>query len=122
MPKARKIIFISASALLATLTGCTEHSEPPSASSRSTDPTVVAVAKVKMDNLERPIELSGEFRAYQAVDVHAKVAGYLKDIYVDIGDRVKAGQLLGVLEVPEMLDEMSQAGATIKRNTAEVLR
>jgi len=122
MLKSRITLFSSVSALLAVFTGCAAHSETQSSAAQSAEPTVVSVAKVKIDNLERPIELSGEFRAYQAVEVHAKVAGYLKDIYVDIGDRVKAGQLLGVLEVPEMLDEMSQAGAAIKRNTAEVLR
>jgi len=50
----------------------------------------------------------------------AKVAGYVKRIYVDVGDRVKAGQLLATLEVPEMADELTRAGATIKRSTAEV--
>ena len=33
--------------------------------------------------------LTGEFRPYQVIELHAKVAGYLKQITVDVGDRVK---------------------------------
>ncbi|MEO8128808.1 MAG: efflux RND transporter periplasmic adaptor subunit [Bryobacteraceae bacterium] len=122
MRTAQMILVFSTSCLFIICCGCTAHSETQSPAAKSVEPTIVSVVKVKLDDLERPIELSGEFRAHQAVEVHAKVAGYLKEIYVDIGDRVKAGQLLGVLEVPEMLDEVSQAGAAIKRNAAEVLR
>ena len=48
------------------------------------------------------LSLAGQFQPYQAIDVHAKVAGYVRHIYVDIGDRVHAGQILAVLEVPEL--------------------
>ncbi len=48
------------------------------------------------------LSLAGQFQPYQAIDVHAKVAGYVRHIYVDIGDRVHAGQTLAVLEVPEL--------------------
>lgn len=60
---------------------------------------VVAVARAQREDLSRKLELAAEFRAYQEIDVHAKVAGYLKEIRVDVGDRVSRGQLLGVLEV-----------------------
>src|SRR5262249_14981422 len=45
---------------------------------------------------------SAELRPYQEIDLHAKVAGYLENISVDIGDRVNAGQLLAIIEVPEL--------------------
>jgi RND family efflux transporter MFP subunit len=54
--------------------------------------------------------------------VHAKVAGYVKTINVDIGDRVSAGQLLAVLEIPELQDEMVQDEASVKRSREEVNR
>jgi RND family efflux transporter MFP subunit len=46
--------------------------------------------------------VAGQFQPYQVVDVHAKVAGYVRHIYVDIGDRVHAGEVLATLEVPEL--------------------
>jgi RND family efflux transporter MFP subunit len=82
----------------------------------------VAVARVQREDLKRELVLSAEFRPYQEVDLHAKVAGYLKEITVDVGDRVKEGQLIAALEVPELADEDAQAEAMQKRNEAELIR
>lgn len=82
----------------------------------------VAVAKVGTETLSREVKISGEFRPYQVVDVHSKVAGFLKQINVDVGDRVKAGQVLATLKVPEMRDELAQASAGTRRSDSEVLR
>lgn len=108
--------------VVSVLTGCTER--PTQAKSVAAPPenTVVAVARVTPDAISRDVLLSGEFRAYQAVDVHAKVAGYLRKIQVDVGDRVRAGQLLAVLELPEMRDDLAQAAAVRQRSAAEVNR
>jgi len=81
----------------------------------------VSVARVQRHDLQRDLVLSAEFRPYEEVDLHAKVAGYLKEIRVDVGDRVQAGQLIAILEIPEMADEDAQAEATRKRNEAELL-
>ena len=60
----------------------------------------VAVALVQRSPIVNSLTLSGAFRPYQEVDVHAKVAGYIRQIFVDVGDKVKQGQVLAVLEVP----------------------
>jgi RND family efflux transporter MFP subunit len=62
----------------------------------------VAVAIVQRGNISRVLSLAGQFQPYQVVEVHAKVSGYVRHIYVDIGDRVHAGQTLATLEVPEL--------------------
>lgn len=85
-------------------------------------PPVVAVAKTARHELARETVLTAEFRPFQEVDVMAKVAGYVKAIRVDVGDRVQAGQLLATLEVPEMADDMTKAQATVSRSDAEVAR
>lgn len=84
-------------------------------------PTVAAVRAERHD-LARSTELSAEFRPYQEVDLHAKVAGYLKYITVDVGDHVTQGQLLGELEVPESAEELAQATATERRSQLDVVR
>jgi RND family efflux transporter MFP subunit len=88
----------------------------------SSDPPSVEVSPVTRHTLERQLALSAEFRPYQEVDVHAKVAGYLKQINVDVGDRVRAGDVIAILEIPEMVDEDAQAEATKKRSEAELIR
>jgi RND family efflux transporter MFP subunit len=69
----------------------------------------VAVAKVSREDLFKEVTLSAEFRPYEEVELHAKVAGYVNQMKVDFGDRVKAGQLLATLEVPELQDELNSA-------------
>jgi RND family efflux transporter MFP subunit len=86
------------------------------------EPPAVAVARVTRGDLARVLTVAAEFRPNQEIDVHAKVAGYLKSINVDVGDRVKPGQLLAVLEIPELQDEMQQDEAGVKRATEEVNR
>jgi RND family efflux transporter MFP subunit len=80
---------------------------------------VVAVARVHREDLYREIAIPAEFRPYNEVDVHAKVSGYVQRIDVDIGDRVKAGALLAILEIPELRDDLDHAVATRKRADAD---
>jgi RND family efflux transporter MFP subunit len=82
----------------------------------------VAVAKVTRQDLARELTCEAELRPYQEIDLHAKVAGYLHKITVDIGDRVEAGQLIAVLEVPELGDDIQRANASLKRYQQEVGR
>jgi RND family efflux transporter MFP subunit len=85
-------------------------------------PPTVAVARASRQDLSRGMVLTGEFLPFQEVELMAKVAGYVKNINVDIGDRVRQGQLLAVLEVPEMADDLAKAQASLQRHTADVAR
>ena len=82
----------------------------------------VAVAQVKTEDLSRNVALTAEFKPYQDVDVMAKVAGYVRQINVDIGSRVSQGELLATLEIPEMADDLARAKANYQRAQAEVQR
>jgi RND family efflux transporter MFP subunit len=86
------------------------------------DLVTVAVAKVQTADLSHDLVLTAEFKPYQEVDVMAKVAGYIKQINVDVGDRVKVGDLLATLEIPEMADDLRHANAAVERAQAEVVR
>lgn len=82
----------------------------------------VAVALVERGPLVNSVTLSGEFRPFQQVDVHAKVAGFIRKIYVDVGDHVSAGQVLAILEVPELSAEVTGARADIRRSQDAIRR
>jgi RND family efflux transporter MFP subunit len=83
---------------------------------------VAAVVKVSRGKLGAPLTLAGAFKPFQDVDVHAKVAGYIKKIYVDVGSRVTEGQTLAVLEVPELAAQLAGADAAVRRSKQEILR
>jgi multidrug efflux pump subunit AcrA (membrane-fusion protein) len=77
---------------------CASHSEPVQVETAAADATpTVPVIKATRNDLSSDLNLTGEFQPYQEVDVMAKVAGYVKSIKVDIGDRVTEGQLLATL-------------------------
>jgi len=80
----------------------------------------VTVTRVKAGVLDRGITLPGSVRAYQEAILYAKVAGYLKSIAVDRGDRVRAGQVLAELEVPEIQAEIGKLKAEV--DAAEIER
>jgi len=80
----------------------------------------VAVASVSRADLSTGLVLTAEFEPFQEVDVMAKVSGYIREIKVDIGDRVREGQLLATLEIPEMQDDLKRAEAAIEEANAEL--
>jgi RND family efflux transporter MFP subunit len=110
---------MAAAVLLAV--GCGGCSRPRAAAATNDHPTV-SVAKITKADLSQTLTLAAEFRPFQEIEVHAKVAGYVKAINVDVGDRVNAGQLLAVLEIPELQDDMATAQAGVKRSQEEVNR
>jgi len=73
-----------------------------------------AVARVERHNVGNTLVIAGEFKPFQDVDVHAKVAGYIRQIYVDVGDHVREGQTLAVLEVPELAAQLTGAEAAVR--------
>lgn len=83
---------------------------------------VAAVAKVERRDLGATLTLAGAFKPFQDVDIHAKVAGYIKAIYVDVGSHVRQGQTLAVLEVPELAAELAGADAAVRRAKEEIRR
>lgn len=82
----------------------------------------VAVVLVERSPIVNSLTLSGAFRPYQEVDVHAKVAGYIRQILVDVGDQVKTGQILAILEVPELNAQVTGAKAELQRSQDAIRR
>jgi RND family efflux transporter MFP subunit len=114
-------LAIAIAAAAASITGCARTTNAEARTTMTSDLPTVAVARVESADLSHGIVLTAEFKPYQEVDVMAKVAGFVKKINVDIGDRVKAGQLLATLEVPEMQDDLNRADAAVERAQADVV-
>jgi RND family efflux transporter MFP subunit len=84
-------------------------------------PPLVPTTKVARLNLVNDVVLTAEFEPFQQVDLMAKVSGYVRTIGVDIGDRIHAGQVLAMLEIPEMEDDLTRAAASIDQSDAEIV-
>lgn len=112
-------VFALLVALGLALPGCTRTSANANAPVPETNATAVAVAPVVREDLWLPVTIPAEFHPFAEVTLHAKVAGYLDQLNVDIGDRVKAGQLLATLEVPELKPELDRATAALDHAGAD---
>jgi RND family efflux transporter MFP subunit len=83
------------------------------------DVATVAVAPAVREDLYKEVTRYAEFRPYVEVELHAKVSGYVQQMNVDFGDKVKAGELMATIEVPELLDELHNANAIQARAEAD---
>lgn len=75
--------------------------------------TPAGVTAVTRKPMMRRITLSSELVPFQEIDVYAKEAGYVRDLLVDYGSRVQKGQLMAVLEIPELEVQLQQDAAVI---------
>lgn len=66
------------------------------------------------------LDLPGRFEAYARAPIYARVSGYLKSWKADIGTQVKAGQLLGEIETPDLDQQLLQAKADLASAQANV--
>ncbi|MGZ6185769.1 MAG: hypothetical protein ACXWNN_07730 [Candidatus Binataceae bacterium] len=99
-------ILVMAAALL---TGChREEVDTPTVKPR------VVVIRPQRGEATRSIILPGDVVGYYQSALYAKVTGYLKDILVDKGDRVKRGQVLANIEVPELRQRLDRARSNLQ--------
>src|ERR1700722_8004988 len=78
----------------------------------------VAVARPNPRGKGTSLVLPGRLEAYSQAQIYARSSGYLKEWQVDIGGRVKAGQLLAEIEAPDLDQQFVQAQADLASATA----
>ena len=86
------------------------------------EPTAVKIVKPEIVSLERATTRPASVYAYHEVAVHSRVSGYTKQVNVDIGDVVKAGQPLASIDVPEMIAGEKQQLAEIVQLKSDIER
>ena len=89
-------------------------SAPRSKSTEADSRPRVEVVHPRRITVARRLQTNATLDAFEETDLFAKVSGYLSDVRVDIGDHVKAGQVLAVIDIPEMEQELAEAKAQLK--------
>src|SRR5467141_1442211 len=77
-------------------------------------PPRVEVVHPRRATVAQRLQTNATLEAFEEADLFAKVSGYLSDVRVDIGDHVEAGQVLAVIDVPEMKQELAEAKAQLE--------
>ena len=114
------LVCLAAGGFLYWKSGKQPNSTVPSTSAQEL-PTVTAITAGR-ESLASTLTLTAEFVPFQEVEVMAKIAGYVQRINVDVGDYVKQGQVLAVIESPEMRDDLTRASVSIQRSRSDVQR
>lgn len=104
------------------LGGCRRSSESPANSAQSTDAAVerVTVGKPQRKTLTLTTTQPARIEAFEETPLYAKLAGFVKEIHVDIGDHVSNRQTLVTLSIPELSDEVAQKEALVAHAQAEI--
>ena len=101
------------------LSGCgtSTKKEETAATAVETVPAAEAFILQK-GKLSSSIQIPGELIPYQQVDLYARVNGFVKKLCADVGTEVKAGQLLAVMEAPELNSQLAGADSRLKAQEA----
>lgn len=97
--------------------GC-RHAAPPQPQAASVPD--VTVVKPERRVLTLSTVQPGRIEAFERTPLFAKVAGYVEDVRVDIGDAVQKGDVLVRIAVPELVDELHEKEALVAQAEAEV--
>ena len=81
-----------------------------------------AVVRVVRKDLSTNLQIASELLPFQEVNVYAKVSGYIQKLYVDWGTHVRKGQLLAVLEIPELQQQLELDEAAVRRSEHDLTR
>ena len=114
-------------ALGAAGSGCTSLSPAQTNHGQQSDKATATPALARVDvvrlerrTIRRTTQQPGQIEAYEVTPIHAKVSGYVQKWNVDIGDKVKQGQVLAVLSVPELDAEAEQKQAAVEEAQAKL--
>jgi len=83
---------------------------------------IAAVVKAERRNITSGLDIASEFLPFQEIDVYAKESGYIKELHIDWGTHVRKGQLLAVLEIPELQEQLQGDQAAVTRSEQDLER
>ncbi|GAB3334360.1 efflux RND transporter periplasmic adaptor subunit [Larkinella ripae] len=112
---------LTALLLSSALTGCSSPEADDTAKNKDTKKQfakpVYRIGKATEQKVGQVVQLPGEFKAFQEVNIYPKADGFVEQVLVDRGSEVRKGQVLMVLEAPEMEERLVVArSTTLKAN------
>jgi RND family efflux transporter MFP subunit len=104
------------------VSGCSGGSPPAGTTpaARTVAPVTIEVADVVAKPVDVTLSMPGQLDPYETVAVYPRVPGFLKSIAVDRGSRVRAGEVMAVLEAPELSAQRAEAQSKVQAANAEL--
>lgn len=111
-------LILTALGVATLASGCGRHAAP--AAPQPPPSTQVTAGKPERKTIIMSTTQPGQIEAFEQTPLFAKIAGYVEELFVDIGDLVKKDQVLVRLSVPELHDDLRQKEALVAQAQAEV--
>ncbi|MDO9186226.1 MAG: efflux RND transporter periplasmic adaptor subunit [Bacteroidia bacterium] len=94
------------------ITSCSQNDSKQEAKKQVVDS--IAVFTLKKEPVNKQILFPAELTSFERAEIYAKVGGYINELKVDIGDRVEKGQVLVILDAPELISNYAQANSDVQ--------
>jgi membrane fusion protein, multidrug efflux system len=95
-------------------------SKPSATQTTTTEPITIDVVRVVQQPLDVQLSLPGELTPYQSVAIYPRVTGFVKTVQVDRGSIVRTGDVIAVLEAPELVAQRSEAQSKLQAAEAQL--
>jgi RND family efflux transporter MFP subunit len=104
--------------LLIIFAACNENKPPDSSKKEEPKVDSVNVFILKKDSVQRMLSIPGDLFPNEAIQIRAKVPGYIRKINVDIGSTVKKGEVLALIDAPEVASHIQELNAKVSAANA----
>ena len=112
----RAALFAAAGALLVGPPGCSRHeATAPNAGAKRPDAVDAQTIRVQRRDIQMQVIQPGTIQAFEATPVYARINGYVDKYSVNIGDRVKLGDVLLTMWIPDLVETVNQKVAAVDR-------
>lgn len=100
--------------LLIVLASCNQNQEKTTAKKEEVKTDSVKVFVLTLDSAKKTLSLPGELGPNENVQIRAKIQGYIRKLNVDIGSKVGKGQVLALIDAPEINSRVQEFNEKIK--------
>ena len=118
------VIFCCMAVAVISFVGCSPSSankEKEDEEKAKDETPVREIFSLQKGKLTSTLQTPGELAPFQQVDMYAKLNSFVKKLYVDVGSQVTAGQLVAVLEAPEITSQLASAESRVKSQEASYI-
>jgi membrane fusion protein (multidrug efflux system) len=112
--------FILLTIIVSNILSCKNNSDPKQAT-RAIAPDTVPVFILQDTSVTKSIEFPAELLPYEQSTLFARVQGYVKEIKVDLGDQVRRGQTLALIEAPELNTKQAEYQSSLQAARAKYM-
>jgi RND family efflux transporter MFP subunit len=113
--------YFIAACLAALSFGCKNETRPPAVAAPANAPDTVPVFVLHDTSVTKSIELSAELLPYEQAELFARVQGYIRDVKVDMGDKVRRGQTLAIIDAPELQTKYAEFQSSLQAAKAKYM-